>query len=164
VPTLIAAFHNIRQGREPVAPRSDLSHAANFLYMLNGEVPEPLVEHIFDVSLILHVEHTVNASTFTAMVTCSTLADPYGTIAAAIASLGGPLHGGANERVLRMLNEIGSTENVAAAFEEKLRNKEVIYGLGHREYKTMDPRAPILKSLIGPLIERFGPTPTTAWR
>jgi citrate synthase len=159
LPTLVAAFHNIRQEKEPVAPRPELTHAANFLYMLNGEAPEPLVERTFDVSLILHIEHTVNASTFTAMVTSSTLADPYGTVAAAIASLGGPLHGGANERVLQMLSEIRSPENAEAAIDRKIAEKEVIFGMGHREYKTMDPRAPILKSLIGPLMERFGPTP-----
>ncbi len=158
-PTLVAAFHNIRQGKEPIAPRPDLGHAANFLYMLTGEVPEPLAERTFDVSLILHVEHTINASTFTAMVTSSTLADPYGTIAAAVASLGGPLHGGANERVLRMLKEIGSPENAEAAIDRRIAEKEVIFGMGHREYKTMDPRAPILKSLIQPLMEKFGSTP-----
>ncbi|MDI6857352.1 MAG: citrate synthase [Dehalococcoidia bacterium] len=159
VPTLVAAFHNIRQGKEPVAPREDLSCSANFLYMLHGEAPPPLVERTFDVCLILHVEHTVNASTFTAMVTSSTLADPYGTIAAAVASLGGPLHGGANERVLQMLEEIGSVERVEAVINEKIARKEVIYGMGHREYKTMDPRARILKSLVKPLFEEFGPTP-----
>ena len=159
VPTLVAAFHNIRQGKAPVAPRPDLKHAANFLYMLNGEVPEPLVERTFDVSLILHIEHTINASTFTAMVTSSTLADPYGAMAAAVASLGGPLHGGANERVLKMLSEIGSPEHVEAAIDRKIAEKEVIFGMGHREYKTMDPRAPILKGMIKPLMERFGSTP-----
>jgi citrate synthase len=158
-PTLVAAFHNIRQGKKPVPPRPDLGHAANFLYMLTGEVPEPLAERTFDVALILHIEHTINASTFTAMVTSSTLADPYGTIAAAVASLGGPLHGGANERVLRMLKEIGSPENAQAEIDRRIAEKEVIFGMGHREYKTMDPRAPILKSLIQPLIERFGSTP-----
>jgi citrate synthase len=159
VATIVAAFQNVRQGRDPIPPRRDLSHSANFLYMINGQVPEPLVEHIFDVCLILHIEHTINASTFTAMVTCSTLADPYGTVAAAIASLGGPLHGGANERVLLMLREIGSAGNVKAALEKKIADKEVIFGLGHREYKTMDPRATILKGMVKPLFDKFGPTP-----
>ena len=159
VPTILAAFQNVRQGKDPIAPLPDLSHSANFLYMINGELPDPLVEKIFDVCLILHIEHTVNASTFTSMVACSTLADPYSTVAAAIASLSGPLHGGANERVLRMLQEIGSVENARAAIEEKIADKEVIFGMGHREYKTMDPRATILKGLCAPLFEKFGCTP-----
>jgi citrate synthase len=158
-PTLVAAFHNLRQGKEPIPPRPDLSCSANFLYMLHGEAPPPLVERTFDVCLILHVEHTVNASTFTAMVTSSTLADPYGTIAAAVASLGGPLHGGANERVLKMLDEIGSVEKVETVIADKIARKEVIYGMGHREYKTMDPRARILNNLVGELFQEFGPTP-----
>jgi citrate synthase len=159
VPTILAAFQNVRQGKDPIPPLDDLSHSANFLYMINGELPDPLVEKIFDVCLILHIEHTVNASTFTSMVACSTLADPYSTVAAAIASLSGPLHGGANERVLRMLQEIGSVENARAAMEEKIARKQVIFGLGHREYKTMDPRATILKGLCTPLFEKFGCTP-----
>ncbi len=159
VPTILAAFQNVRQGRDPIPPLDDLSHSANFLYMINGELPDPLVEKIFDVCLILHVEHTVNASTFTSMVACSTLADPYSTVAAAIASLSGPLHGGANERVLRMLQEIGSVDNARRAIEDKIADKEVIFGMGHREYKTMDPRATILKGLCAPLFEKFGCTP-----
>ncbi len=159
VPTIVAAFHRIRQGKEPLAPKSDLSHAANFLYMMNGEAPDPLAEKIFDVCLILHVEHTINASTFTAMVTSSSLADPYSTMAAAVGSLSGRLHGGANERVLAMLNEIGSVDKAKAAIEKKIAEKELIMGMGHREYKTMDPRATILKNLAPKLFEKFGATP-----
>jgi len=159
VPTILAAFQNVRHGRDPIPPLDDLSHSANFLYMINGELPDPLVEKIFDVCLILHIEHTVNASTFTSMVACSTLADPYSTVAAAIASLSGPLHGGANERVLRMLQEIGSVDNARRAIEDKIADKEVIFGMGHREYKTMDPRATILKGLCAPLFDKFGCTP-----
>ena len=159
LPTVVAAFERVRRGKEPVAPLADCSHSANFFYMINGELPDPLLEKIFDTCLILHVEHTINASTFTAMVTCSTLADPYGTIASAIASLGGPLHGGANERVLSMLEEIGCVENVEAVIDRKIADKEVIFGFGHREYKTMDPRATILKGLCRPMFDKFGCTP-----
>ena len=159
VPTIVAAFQNVRQGKDPIPPLEGLSHSANFLYMINGEMPDPLVEKIFDICLLLHIEHTVNASTFTAMVTCSTLADPYSTVAAAVGSLSGPLHGGANERVLQLLEEIGSVANVRPVIEGMIAKKEVIFGMGHREYKTMDPRATILKGLCAPLFEKFGCTP-----
>ena len=159
LPTIVAANHRIRNGDEPVMPRDDLDHAANFLYMLTGEEPDPLVAKIFDVCLVLHAEHTINASTFSAMVTASTLADPYTVISSAIGTLSGPLHGGANERVLEMLKEIGCVENVRPYIEEKIRNKEVIMGMGHREYKTMDPRATILKGLCKQLFGKFGSTP-----
>ncbi len=159
LPTIVAANHRIRNGDEPVAPRDDLDHAANFLYMLSGEEPDPLVAKIFDVCLVLHAEHTINASTFSAMVTASTLADSYTVISSAIGTLSGPLHGGANERVLEMLKEIGSVARVRPYIEEKIRNKEVIMGMGHREYKTMDPRATILKGLCKQLFGRLGSTP-----
>jgi citrate synthase len=159
IPTIIAAFHRLRQGKSVVAPRDDLNHASNFLYMVNGEVPDDLAAKVFDVCLVLHVEHTINASTFTAMVTCSSLADPYSTMAAAIGSLSGRLHGGANERVLAMLNEIGSVANARPYLEKKLAAKEVIMGMGHREYKTMDPRATILKGLNEKLFEKLGRSP-----
>jgi citrate synthase len=159
LPTIVAANHRIRNGDEPVMPRDDLDHAANFLYMLTGKEPDPLVAKIFDVCLILHAEHTINASTFSAMVTASTLADPYTVISSAIGTLSGPLHGGANERVLGMLKEIGCVERVRPYIEEKIRGKEVIMGMGHREYKTMDPRATILKGLCKQLFGKFGSTP-----
>jgi citrate synthase len=157
--TIVAANHRIRNGDDPVMPRDDLDHAANFLYMLTGKEPDPLVAKIFDVCLILHAEHTINASTFSAMVTASTLADPYTVISSAIGTLSGPLHGGANERVLEMLKEIGCVESVRPYIEEKIRKKEVIMGMGHREYKTMDPRATILKGLCKQLFGEFGSTP-----
>jgi citrate synthase len=159
LPTIVAANHRIRNGDEPAAPRDDLDHAANFLYMLTGEEPDPLVAKIFDVCLVLHAEHTINASTFSAMVTASTLADSYTVISSAIGTLSGPLHGGANERVLGMLKEIGSVARVRPYIEAKIRNKEVIMGMGHREYKTMDPRATILKGLCRQLFGRLGSTP-----
>jgi citrate synthase len=157
--TIVAANHRIRNGDDPVMPRDDLDHAANFLYMLTGKEPDPLVAKIFDVCLVLHAEHTINASTFSAMVTASTLADPYTVISSAIGTLSGPLHGGANERVLEMLKEIGCVEDVRPYIEEKIRRKDVIMGMGHREYKTMDPRATILKGLCKQLFGKFGSTP-----
>jgi len=159
LPTIVAANHRLRNGDDPLTPRDDLDHAANFLYMLTGEEPDSFAAKIFDVCLILHAEHTINASTFSAMVTASTLADPYTVISSAIGTLSGPLHGGANERVLEMLKEIGSVENARPYIEEKIRNKEVIMGMGHREYKTMDPRAIILKGLCQQLFGESGSTP-----
>lgn len=159
VPTITAAFHRLRTGKSVVAPKDDLNHAANFLYMMNGEVPDELAAKVFDVCLVLHVEHTINASTFTAMVTSSSLADPYSTMAAAIGSLSGRLHGGANERVLAMLNEIGSVDKAKASIEDRIAKKDLIMGMGHREYKTMDPRATILKGLNERLFEKLGRSP-----
>ena len=159
LPTMIAAHDRLRKGKPVVAPRDDLSHAANFLYMINGEAPQDMAAKVFDICLILHIEHTQNASTFTAMVTGSTTADPYSTMAAAIGSLGGPLHGGANERVLAMLNEIGSPDKAKAAVEKKIEKKELIMGMGHREYKTMDPRATILKDLNETVFKKLGRSP-----
>jgi citrate synthase len=159
LPTIVAAFHRVRNGDEPLPPRDDLDHASNFLYMMNGEAPDELVAKVFDVCLILHIEHTINASTFSAMVTGSTLADPYTVISSAIGTLSGRLHGGANERVLKMLREIGTVENARPYIEQKIANKELIMGMGHREYKTMDPRATILTGLNQKLFEKLGPTP-----
>jgi citrate synthase len=157
--TIIAAFDRLRKGKPVVPPRDDLSHAANFLYMVNGEVPSETAAMVFDVCLVLHIEHSQNASTFTAMVTGSTTADPYSTMASAIGSLSGPLHGGANERVLAMLNEIGSPDKAKAAVEKKIEKKELIMGMGHREYKTMDPRATILKDLNETVFKKLGRSP-----
>jgi citrate synthase len=156
IPTIIAAFHMMRQGNDPVPPRDDLSYAANFLYMLNEIEPDPLAAMVFDVCLTLHAEHTVNASTFCALVTASTLNDPYVVLAAAVGTLGGPLHGGANEKVMRMLEEIGSVENVKNYLETKLGKKERIPGFGHRIYKVKDPRATILQKLVDQLFDKFG--------
>lgn len=147
-PTLVAAFHQMRQGNDPITPRDDLDHASNFLYMLTGAVPEPQAARIFDICLILHAEHTVNASTFSSLVTASTLADPYTAIAAAVGTLSGQLHGGANERVMALLREIGSVRKAEAYIDEQLANKHRIMGVGHRVYKVKDPRAKVLQKLV----------------
>ena len=148
MPTIVAACHRLRHGDGPIPPRNDLSFAANFYYMLFEEEPTPLVEKILDVMLILHADHTMNASTFSARVVGSTLADPYTVISSAIGTLSGPLHGGANEQVLHMIDEIGSKDKVRAYIEAKLARHEKIMGIGHRVYKTMDPRGKILKTYI----------------
>src|SRR5215469_1719450 len=132
MPTVVAAFHRLRFGDEAIAPRDDLDHAGNFYYMLFEREPTPAVRKVIDACLILHAEHTMNASTFSARVTGSTLANPYTVIASAIGTLTGPLHGGANEEVLDMLDEIGSLENVRAWAEHTVTNKKKIMGFGHR--------------------------------
>lgn len=156
IPTMVAAFKQMRKGNDPVRPNDDLSYAANFLYMLNEREPDPLAAHIFDVCLTLHAEHTINASTFSAMVTASTLTDPYAVVASAVGTLAGPLHGGANEEVIDMLEEIGSVENVRPYLEECLERKAKIMGFGHRVYKVKDPRATILQGLAEQLFEKTG--------
>jgi len=162
MPTLVAAHARMRRGDDPIPPRDDLSHAANFLYMLTGKEPDSLFERIMDVALIVHAEHTLNASTFSAMVTGSTLADPYTVISSAIGTLSGPLHGGANEDVLDMLDEIGSVENAEGYLNGKLQHKEKIPGLGHRVYKAKDPRATLLQELYSELTRKHGEDPTYA--
>jgi citrate synthase len=156
IPTMVAAFQQMRRGNDPVRPRDDLNYSANFLYMLNEQEPDPLLARIFDTCLTLHAEHTINASTFSAMVTASTLTDPYGVIASAVGTLAGPLHGGANEEVIDMLEQIGSVENVRAFVEKSVANKDKIMGFGHRVYKVKDPRATILQRLAEQLFENFG--------
>ena len=153
IPTMVAAFELMRKGNDPVQPNDDLDYSANFLYMLTEREPHPLAARIFDVCLILHAEHTINASTFSARVTASTLTDPYGVIASAVGTLAGPLHGGANEEVLRMLQEIGSVENVRPYIEKCIENKQKIMGFGHRVYKVKDPRATILQNLAEQLFD-----------
>ncbi|MEG4319392.1 MULTISPECIES: citrate synthase [unclassified Microcoleus] len=156
IPTMVAAFQQMRRGNDPVRPRDDLNYSANFLYMLNEQEPDPLLASIFDTCLTLHAEHTINASTFSAMVTASTLTDPYGVIASAVGTLAGPLHGGANEEVIDMLEQIGSVENVRAFVEKSVANKDKIMGFGHRVYKVKDPRATILQGLAEQLFDNFG--------
>ena len=156
IPTMVAAFQLMRKGNDPVRPRDDLNYAANFLYMLNEREPDPLAAHIFDVCLMLHAEHTMNASTFSARVTASTLTDPYAVVASAVGTLGGPLHGGANEEVIGMLETIGSVENVPTYLEDCLQRKTKIMGFGHRVYKVKDPRATILQDLVQKLFDKFG--------
>ncbi|MDH5764809.1 MAG: citrate synthase [Gammaproteobacteria bacterium] len=154
--TIVAMWEHVRNGYDPIEPRSDLTHAENFLYMMKGCDPDPLEVRIMDACLVLHAEHTINASTFTAMVTGSTLAMPFLVIAAAIGALAGPLHGGANQRVVEMLDEIGRPENVEDWLDMRLADKEVIWGMGHREYKTKDPRATVLQKLMADYAEKKG--------
>jgi citrate synthase len=159
VPTIVAAFHRLRHGDRAIEPREDLGHAANFLYMLTEKEPDPIAARILDVCLILHAEHSMNASTFAARVTASTLADPFQVIASAVGALSGPLHGGANEEVLDMLNKIGTVEGAQGFVEDAVRSKKKISGFGHRVYKVKDPRAPVLQKLAVELFKKVGHTP-----
>ncbi|MBX6315572.1 MAG: citrate synthase [Isosphaeraceae bacterium] len=143
--TAVACRERIVQGREPVPPRDDLDHAANFLYMIHGKPPSEAMREAFDLSLVLYTEHELNASTFAARVTVSTLSDIYSGIVAAIGTLKGPLHGGANEEAWKVLERVGSPERADAWIRDALARKERIMGFGHRVYKTGDPRARILK-------------------
>jgi citrate synthase len=145
--TVIAAYDRLRNGKEPIEPRQDLNHAANFLYMLTGEEPSDLYKKVFDVALILHAEHEMNASTFSAMVTGSTMSDMYSATASAIGTLKGPLHGGANEAVFHTVDAIKEEQNVPNYIEALLARGERVMGIGHRIYKTTDPRAVILEKL-----------------
>ena len=152
LPTIVAAYARLRRGDEPIPPRDDLPYAENFLYMLTEKIPEPTFARIFDICLILHAEHTMNASTFGGLVTASTLADPFTVISSAIGILKGPLHGGANEAVIHMLEEIGTPEAIPTYIERKLAEKEKIMGFGHRIYKVKDPRAIVLQGLAQELV------------
>ena len=146
--TIVAMWEHVRNGYDPIEPRDDLSHAANFLYMLHGKEPDALSVKVMDACLVLHAEHTINASTFAAMVCSSTLASPFLVVAAAIGTLAGPLHGGANQRVVEMLKKIGRPENAEDWLKKRLADKKVVWGMGHREYKTKDPRATVLQKLM----------------
>ncbi|MES5892136.1 MULTISPECIES: citrate synthase [Bacillus cereus group] len=147
VGTLIAAYARIRKGLDIVEPRKDLSLAANFLYMLNDREPNEVEIEAFDKALVLHADHELNASTFTARVCVATLSDVYSGITAAIGALKGPLHGGANENVMKMLTEIGEEENVESYIHNALQNKVKIMGFGHRVYEHGDPRAKHLREM-----------------
>jgi len=147
VPTIIASWQRIRNGLEIVDPDASLSHAANFLYMMSGEKPDSEVERIFDVCLILHADHTFNASTFTARQVASTRAHMYSASSAAIGALSGELHGGANTEVMKMLLEISDIDKVEPWIKEKLSQGQKVMGMGHAVYKTYDPRAQVLKEL-----------------
>lgn len=147
VATVVTAFARIRKGQEPVAPKKGLSYAANFLYMLSGEEPADIAEEAFNKALVLHADHELNASTFTARVCVATLSDMYSGVTAAIGALKGPLHGGANEAVMNMLMEIGDEDKVEPYIREKLANKEKIMGFGHRVYRQGDPRAKHLREM-----------------
>lgn len=155
-PTLVAAYHRLSHGKDYIPPREDLGHAENFLYMLTGDVPEPETARVMDVCLILHAEHSMNASTFAGRVTASTLADPYTVVSSAIGALTGPLHGGANEQVIRMLQKIGEPGAVRPYIEDLIRRKQKIMGVGHRIYRVKDPRALVLQKLAAQMIARRG--------
>lgn len=158
IPTIVTAFSRIREGQEPVAPRTDLGFAANFLYMLTGNEPDEIAVNALNKALVLHADHELNASTFTARVCVATLSDVYSGITAAIGALKGPLHGGANEAVMKMLIEIGDVNNVEPYIRKALDNKEKIMGFGHRVYKDGDPRAKHLREMSKRLTEITGET------
>lgn len=162
IPTMVAAFQLMRKGNDAVLPRDDLDYAANFLYMLTEKEPDPIVAKVMDICLILHAEHTMNASTFSARVTASTLADPYTVIASSVGTLAGPLHGGANEEAIAMFQKIGTVANVRPYVEQCLESdpKYKFMGFGHRVYKGVkDPRAIILQDLAEQLFDKFGDDP-----
>lgn len=156
MPLMVAAFHRGRQGLDMPEVRKDLSEAAHFLYMISGEEPGPEATKTLDVALILHADHGMNASTFSARVTIATLSDMYSAITSAIGTLKGPLHGGANEGVIHMLQEIGDEDKVDAYVEDCLAKKKKIMGIGHRVYKVLDPRAPHLQKMAIKLTEELG--------
>lgn len=154
--TVVAAIGRARAGLPAVRPRRDLSHAANLLWMLTGRDPDPYEARVMDLLLILHADHECNASTFAVVVVKSTLADMYSAVVAGIGALKGPLHGGANEDVMRMIKEIGAPERARAWAEEAIAQKRKIPGFGHRVYKTMDPRARILRQYAEEMARRAG--------
>lgn len=156
VPALVGAFHRLRTGAQPVAPQPSLSHAANYLYQLHGKPPDPEVARALDMVLILHADHEFNASTFSARVSAATLSDLHSAITSAIGTLKGPLHGGANEDVMRLLESIGSVDRVEPVITEMLTAKKKVPGFGHRVYRTEDPRARFLRPLSKRLGERAG--------
>jgi citrate synthase len=155
--TIVAAIERLRKGQEIVAPDPSLSHAADFLYMLTAKKPDDLSRKAMDVALILQADHELNASTFAGRVTVSTLSDLHSGVTSAIGALKGPLHGGANQRVMEMLEKIGSADKVEAFVKEQLAAKKKIMGFGHRVYTTVDPRAAILKRMSKELSVKVGP-------
>ncbi|MGI0064115.1 MAG: citrate synthase [Nitrosopumilaceae archaeon] len=154
LPTIVASWQRVRNGKDLVDPNPNLSHAANFLYMLNDEIPDAEIEKIFDICLILHADHTFNASTFAARQVASTRAHMYSAVSAAIGALSGELHGGANYEVMRMLLDIKTEDRVESWIKEKMDRGERIMGMGHAVYKTYDPRALVLKELSKKLAEK----------
>lgn len=147
LPTIVASFDRLRHNRPPLEPRGDLGHAANFLWMLNGQEPHELSVRALETYFVLLAEHGMNASTFSARVTASTLGDVYSAVVTALGTLKGPLHGGAAQKAMEDLMEIGSLDNVDAWFERKMAASARMYGFGHRVYKAEDPRATILRDL-----------------
>jgi citrate synthase len=155
-PTLVSTYQRLRTGQEVVPPSTKLPHAANFLYMLLGVEPDPEDAAALDTTLVLYADHTMNASTFTARIIASTLADMFSAITGAIAALKGPLHGGANEESMKMFEEVAKPENAESYVRDRLERKEKIFGFGHAVYTTMDPRATVLKRLSKETGERAG--------
>lgn len=155
-PTIVAAFERIRKGKEPIAPAPDLHTAANFLYMLTGERPDPIAERALEVYLVLLADHELNASTFAARVTAATMSDMHSSIVSGIGALKGPLHGGANEKTMELLLDIGDPSRAKARVEEMMARKEKIMGIGHRVYKVKDPRTAELKKMSKALCESTG--------
>ena len=152
--SIVVAWNRIKQNKNYIKPKDNLSYAENFMHMLDDSIKTtPLINRIMDATLILHAEHTINASTFTAMVAASTLANPTQVLASAIGSLSGPLHGGANQKVILMLEEMKSKDNIESWLKERLSKKQVVWGMGHREYSTKDPRANILTGMVKELFE-----------
>ena len=151
--SIVASWHRIRNGDEPISSKPDITYAENFLHMLGAEKITPLMTRIMDATLVLHGEHTINASTFTAMVTSSTLANASQVVASAIGSLSGPLHGGANEKVVAMLQKINSKDEIRPWLDDTLKAKNVVWGMGHREYSVKDPRANILTDMVQQLFD-----------
>ncbi|MFC6874392.1 citrate synthase [Halobellus marinus] len=159
IPTALAAFERYRNSDEPIEPREDLDHAANFLYMLNGEEPDEVLAETFDMALVLHADHGLNASTFSAMVTASTLADLHSAVTSAVGTLSGSLHGGANANVMRMLKEVDESDADPTTWvENALEAGRRVPGFGHRVYNVKDPRAKILGEKSKALAEAAGDT------
>ena len=156
VPTIIASWERVRNGKDPIQPDPELSHAANFLYMLTGDKPDKEMERVFDVCLILHADHTFNASTFAAREVASTRAHMYSAVSAAVGALSGELHGGANYEVMKMLLDIDNEDRVRDWVKSKIEGGDRIMGMGHAVYKTVDPRSMVLKELSKKLSEKTG--------
>jgi citrate synthase len=156
IPIITAYFHRHRQGKSLLPPDPSLGEAANFLYLVDGEKPSTEMVNTLDMCYVLHADHGMNASTFSARVTIATLSDMYSAVTSAIGTLKGPLHGGANEGVIKMLQEIGSLDRVDSYIAEALEQKKKIMGIGHRVYKTLDPRAPHLKRMAQILSAKIG--------
>jgi citrate synthase len=157
MPALTAAIERIRTRQPVVAPDPQLDHASNFLYMLTGKKPDDLSRRALDLALILQADHELNASTFAGRVTVSTLSDIYSAMTSAVGTLKGPLHGGANQRVMEMLEKVGTVDKAEAFIKEQLAAKKKVMGFGHRVYTTIDPRAAILKQMSRDLSEKIGP-------
>lgn len=156
IASVIAAFYRFREGKEYVPPRDDLNHGANFLYMLHGEEPDPAEGEIMDKCLVLHAEHSFNASTFTARVVASTQSTCYASISAAMGALYGSLHGGANEKVMAMVDKIGEPEQAEQFVKNKIERKEKVMGMGHRVYRAKDPRSIVMERYLEELSEKKG--------